>query len=270
MKPIKGGKDRNEQDPVRSGHLQKAGDGEAEQLGNSLVELVRAHAGDSTDREQWEALLSIAVMAWNTGSMKKSSPDTYRAMLEEAQMDLEDDAASFELLRKMLRDREQRFAQDDSFIRDYRLEEGARGFRVWVQPVDMDELESEESEAEQHAMEGFYDDWSEGYINRTALTVRPRQVYLDWINAQTPGEPPIAGFDEHNIYLVPEAETNEAVELWLKQNFGRLFERELESWSTDEHTWPARRDYRLFREWFQVEVSTMVFDMEPTPLRKEI
>jgi hypothetical protein len=35
---------------------------------------------------------------------------------------------------------------------------------------------------------------------------------------------------------------------------------ELSGWSIDENLWPKKRTFKIFREWFEIEPHSMVFD----------
>jgi hypothetical protein len=101
-------------------------------------------------------------------------------------------------------------------------------------------------------------------INRAVVIVRPKQPLLDWVNATDPPEEPftldqIRG--EGTALLVPEVDDERALERVLRRKFPRIFEQELEGWCNDEDTWPVDRSYKVFREWFDVEFHSMVFDL---------
>ena len=48
---------------------------------------------------------------------------------------------------------------------------------------------------------------------------------------------------------------------FLKKNFKTIFESELDSWMTDPGVWPKKRTFKLFKEWFDIQVSDMIFDL---------
>ncbi len=107
-------------------------------------------------------------------------------------------------------------------------------------------------------------------INRVALIVRPKRRFAEWANAldKVDGGP---GFDlesERNnptIYLVstigPEApDLSELVDTYALD----IFETELEGWSTDDAEWPRNRNPHIFRDWFDVSLSDLAWDLEET------
>lgn len=105
-------------------------------------------------------------------------------------------------------------------------------------------------------------------INRNAIMVTPKQPLLDWVNSIHPDNP-VDSIDEGTIYLVKVRDTNEQTENWLKRNFDKIFQNELNDWYTDENDWPVKRTFKLFKEWFRYEISSMVLDMEEYDVIKD-
>ena len=103
-------------------------------------------------------------------------------------------------------------------------------------------------------------------INRTAVTVVGAQPYLEWTR-QKP-----ADFDQGAVtvvrartygsaFLLPELELEEDVQEWIEENAGWLFEFQLAAWTEDESAWPPTRDLRTFREWFRIDIHSVVVDV---------
>jgi len=109
----------------------------------------------------------------------------------------------------------------------------------------------------------FYDS-----INRNAIVVKPKRPLFDWVNSVYPGSPTEAEH-EGTVYLVKEKDSNEAIQKWLKKNFDTIFQNELNDWHTDEKNWPQKRTYKQFTEWFDVEIHSMILDLEETPITKD-
>ena len=47
----------------------------------------------------------------------------------------------------------------------------------------------------------------------------------------------------------------------ISENYETLFKNELEGWYTDENSWPQKRDYKTFNEWFDVECHSVILDL---------
>jgi hypothetical protein len=110
----------------------------------------------------------------------------------------------------------------------------------------------------------FYDT-----IDRNAIIVRPKKPFFNWINSIFPKDDPIWENDENNIYLVREKDSNELILKWIKKNFDDIFVNELNDWCIEEDKWPQHRNYKMFSEWFDVEISSMVIDLEDDPITKD-
>lgn len=104
-------------------------------------------------------------------------------------------------------------------------------------------------------------------INRNAILVKAKKPFYDWINYVDPVFP-VLDNDEGTVYLVKEMQTKEKIENWLKRNFGEIFENELNDYHTDENDWPQKRTYKVFKEWFSVEISSMIVDLTDKPIEK--
>jgi len=60
-------------------------------------------------------------------------------------------------------------------------------------------------------------------LERSAIVLTPQQPFFDWIKSH---DPAVAFYDEmkeSEIYLLPDYETREEMEKWLKKNFEVVF-----------------------------------------------
>ncbi len=107
-------------------------------------------------------------------------------------------------------------------------------------------------------------------VNRTALIVSLKKPFIDWVKYVDPEtEFPGEKHDIKTVYLLPEDSDNGRWERYLKKNFSTIFEQELEAWFTDESVWPQDRSWKVFNEWFDYEMHSIVFDMVSKPIEKE-
>ena len=72
-----------------------------------------------------------------------------------------------------------------------------------------------------------------------------------------------------SVFLADDLENEPEPERIIKQYYNVIFEHELRSWMTAEHTWPQTRDLRTFLEWFDVDICTMVIDLSKDALEQE-
>jgi hypothetical protein len=107
-------------------------------------------------------------------------------------------------------------------------------------------------------------------INRVALIVRPKRRFAEWVNSldREQGPPSFDLDSERNnptIYLVstngPEIpDLSELVDTYGLE----IFEAQLEGWWRDEARWPVNRNPHIFRDWFDVTLSDLAWDMDET------
>lgn len=108
-------------------------------------------------------------------------------------------------------------------------------------------------------------------LNRSAVVVRPRQPFLDWIRSVEELELPdvtLAELDK-TLYLVPDYEDLEDAEKVLELVCEEIFCRELSGWYADEETWPQDRSLEVFRQWFDVEHFDLVEDVAAGPIEND-
>jgi hypothetical protein len=102
-------------------------------------------------------------------------------------------------------------------------------------------------------------------INRHAVIVWRSKVFIEWARV-TPDEAPEEQLahmrEEPTVYLIPESESMDGPNRFLKRHYDRIFQNELQGWCTDPPTWPQNRTYAEFRKWFKVEVASMVMDLD--------
>ncbi|HLW40610.1 MAG TPA: hypothetical protein VKX31_09470 [Brumimicrobium sp.] len=158
------------------------------------------------------------------------------------------------------------FKEYSNFIVDYELKETGGGNVLSVITQDKDTylntmlemMNAEDSEGE------YGSNFDENYINRTAVIIRPLQPFLDWGSNLYPDD--IEEMKETRTYLI--SEDIEDVQVWLKKKFDKIFMFELESWHLNKKEWPQKRNYKMFNEWFRVEISALVYDFEKKPVFK--
>jgi len=98
-------------------------------------------------------------------------------------------------------------------------------------------------------------------VNRGALIVRPAQPYLDWASGLDDSGIVPDSDGEQTVYLIPSFEDDVEAQKILKRIFPEVFERELFAWHTDSAAWPQRRTFAIFKQWFKVELHSIVEDL---------
>jgi hypothetical protein len=103
-------------------------------------------------------------------------------------------------------------------------------------------------------------------VKRAAITVTPKQPYIDWANSLDEDGVKIGEdfWPERRVYLI--GDVSEVIpfdrDVIVRPYFKAIFDEELNSWYRLERAWPARRTYETFLEWFEVEVHSMVLDLQ--------
>ena len=111
-------------------------------------------------------------------------------------------------------------------------------------------------------------------VNRTAVTIVGAKPYIDWMrdtdadfNKGAITVPRVRAYG--SAFLLPEFELEEDLQEWVEDNVTWLFEFQLAAWTENESTWPAPRDLHTFREWFRVDVHSVVVDVADDDIEGE-
>lgn len=111
------------------------------------------------------------------------------------------------------------------------------------------------------------------FINRTVVILKPKQPLVDWVVSLPDEDWEELTLEEARkdctAFLIPEGKHDGDAEAYLRRHYTALFEIELDSWYRDPEGWPSKRTYKLFREWFDVDIHGMVMDAAEAPLIRE-
>jgi hypothetical protein len=98
-------------------------------------------------------------------------------------------------------------------------------------------------------------------LNRGFITVTPKKSFFDWSNTiDTEIQFSIDDENEPTVYLITEDFFD--IEPLIEQHFKKIFKNELMAITEDEDEWPVERNIDVFLEWFEINVGSMVFDLE--------
>lgn len=104
-------------------------------------------------------------------------------------------------------------------------------------------------------------------LNRSAVIVRGRQPFVDWLNS-LPAPAPVTLADinrEPHVYLLPLYGSEEERRDVLSGFFALIFDEELAGWRPNEDDWPVERGPALFNKWFSIETTSIVSDLDTEP-----
>ena len=103
-------------------------------------------------------------------------------------------------------------------------------------------------------------------VNRSAVILKPKQPFLDWCKQDDANDLADIVFKQHHeepqIYLLPGYDDSDSQQEILEDYWRALFEAMLEGWVTEESMWPKRRSFKMFREWFEITMTSMVLDLD--------
>ncbi len=235
-----------------------------------IMDLVSPYLDEYPDPDDLFDKLEIAKHAWNMANAKQKLPDLFDALFRANLSDLENDLSSTEI--KMLEDimdtKTKNYFQYDLCIADIDIKDTNDGmcnvvavcqtFEEYVKRIGTQQQKDEYDETQ----------YESGYVDRSSVSVKPKQVFIDWVRTFSPDESVESISEIAGAYLVKEMDNDEDVENWLKKNFDKIFTIELEEWCDDKRKWPQHRSYKMFRDWFEIQIHSMVLDLEDYPVVK--
>jgi hypothetical protein len=214
------------------------------------------------DFEFPEDFLEFALLAWNFGNMKALMPKEEFTKIMSTTPDKKVDSS---LLKKMIDFKYKNFKEYTNFIVDFEFKITDDDTILVVTTQEKDAYFSNVFNDKDDQME-----FKENYINRSAIIIKPLQPFLDWVNNLYSDENNENNEEnevcEVNIYLVNEEITD--LEMYLQKKFDKFFMMELEARNTNKKKWPQKRNYKMFKQWFQIQTSYMIYDLEKNPIFK--
>lgn len=100
-------------------------------------------------------------------------------------------------------------------------------------------------------------------INRAIVLLIPKQPFFDWAASLEGGEELYESeMDmEYPSFLVDDSQEHADIYEHMIDHVGVVFEEMLYGRCVDESLWPAQRDMKLFRAWFDLKYSSVLFDL---------
>ena len=229
-----------------------------------LEQFISPFENEFINMEYIDDIFEFSINAWNMANINILMPNEE---MDKAMNSVQFEGEDLSLLKKMIAHKKKKYKAFTNFIVDFEIEERDAGKDPILSVVTQEEetylanMVNEMEEDNEHSQ----NDFEENYINRIAIIIKPLQPFLDWYFNLNPEEGYEEEFEETNIYLIDN--TIDA-EKWLKKKFDKFFMMELGEWHDNKKEWPQKRSYKMFKQWFQVEVSEMVYDLEKRPVLK--
>ena len=110
--------------------------------------------------------------------------------------------------------------------------------------------------------------------NRVVAIILPKAPFVDWIKAAdpVPSNATITFEDareEPSAFLIPTDDADDPDQpgkRWIQRNWKAVFEQLLGDWYVDPDLWPHNRTLKMFRDWCEVRIHTVVLDYADTPI----
>ena len=113
-------------------------------------------------------------------------------------------------------------------------------------------------------------------VNRSIARLVYKQPFADWlkINSQNSETCTLKELGEdRNTFLIPRFNDIGGAIEWVENHWRTLFECILFDWMPDdtegESSLPQNRTLKMFREWFDIKIHTMTWDLDDAPLITE-
>jgi len=244
-----------------------------------LIELVQPYMTDVPEIEELEEKLELAQISWNMAVMKKRDEFFYHNYRNNF-LAKELDPKMQQLVDNLVKDKEAKFGVHEVMLDDCEIiddEEGeamvnvtAKSYEQFMHDVFVgvkDEDDDYDDDDDDFEDEEIYEEAA--YVNRSAIAVIPKKPFYDWVRNLFANDEPPADLDQQKtLYLVKTLEKEAQFDEWLQKNFEKLFINELQGWHEDESEWPETKSLELFKEWFDVEFCSMVYDIETAAITK--
>lgn len=237
-----------------------------------LLDLIKPYMDANPTAEELEEKLEFGIVAWNLAIPKSLGIPGYKDSLKSVVAEAGFNKKEVELIKKMEKDKQKKYPEHTSFIKDYELKEDTDNrMKVMVNCVPlMDIMADMDFDDEDFDDDDFDDDdlpendqYEEGIVNRSALSINHKSAFIEW--SKKAGN--ILNHERGVIYLVDEKDSEQEVNDWLKNNFQKIMVSELAEVTNEKRKWP-KLNYKVFCDFFDVKFHGIVWDAEEKPLRK--
>ena len=245
---------------------------EGENYSVMLLDLIKPYMDANPTADELEETLQLGIVAWNLAIPKSLGIPGYDDSLKAAAEKKGFNKKQVDLIKKMEKDKQKKYAEHSGFIQNYELKEDTDGrMKVMLTCLPlMDIMEAmdfddEDFDDEDFDDEDFDDDdqYEEGIVNRSAFLVSHKPAFIEWAKKESG----IVESGKSVIYLVDENDSEQEVNDWLKKNFQKIMTDELAEITEDKRKWP-KLNYKVFFDFFEVQYHPMVWDTEEKPLEK--
>jgi len=94
-------------------------------------------------------------------------------------------------------------------------------------------------------------------VDNSGILLIPKQIYYEWSRYVLP-EMDYYNEPETEFFLLPQFDSPEEAEEFCRLFFDLFFQYKLRKCSDDPSYWPVNRTYEMFRQWFEVRITSYV------------
>ncbi len=219
--------------------------------------------------------IDLIISAWNMACIDQVLPENARVDLIEHSGYTKNEK---KLLKKIIDLKQKEFAEFTRLINDFSLEKKEEGGELVVITTDIEDFVKnlvENDDIDENIDENIDEvfqkiQFEEGVINRNAIIITPKKPFWDWARTFSPyysdSDSQSEEINNSNTYLI--GKDVDDCKKWLQKQYDELFTIELEDWHSTKKDWPKKRSYKMFTEWFSINFSTIVYDIEERPVIK--
>ena len=103
-------------------------------------------------------------------------------------------------------------------------------------------------------------------VNRVALVVTPKRRYAEWTRSVAPETQRLEAEQLKSmatLFVVEALDDQPDIQGLIDEHYEEIFENMLETFTSDESLWPPNRNPHVFRDWFDVILQDLLFDLSP-------
>lgn len=252
---------------IKGNFPQKNTAGEDADYSAMLMDLVNPYLDPVPEAGDLENSLQLGITAWNMAVAEAMEFPAFEQMFETTLKGGGVSGSDVEIIKQIMKEKQKKYSGYSDLIESFELQPDEQGlFQVTVANRPFADFTNDVLPLEEDIEELQY---NEGYINRNAILIKPRPAFWEWIKSKDKSFVAPDWEVEHNIYLIPEKDSDKEAIQWLKKNFETVFVNELSDWINDPDQWPPKRTYKIFNELFAATFHSMILDLVHEPVIKE-
>ena len=242
-----------------------------------LLDLIKPYMDADPSVDEAEEMIQMGILAWNLSISQSLGIPGHNENLKSAVVEAGFGKKQVEQVKKMEKDKLVKFPEHTKFIKSYVLEDDSDNrmkvtltciplgdMLMEVMDFDEDDFDDEEFDDDDFPFDDTDDSqYEEGMVDRSAFSLKHKPAYIDWAKKTND----ILDPTNNVIYLIEEKVSEAEAFDWLKKNFKKFMNEELEEVTDDKKKWP-KLTYKVFCDFFEAQFHSMIWDTVEEPLNK--